>query len=97
MQRIIASMYKEDVSLSDARLLTLVACMFFCIKRFDDVILWKWENIRETSNGGYIIIQPSSKTDQLAKGVEIKIPSSKAGRIGPAEVLRWYFKKCCGL
>ena len=83
---------KEEKSLEDKRLFVVVACMFFCIKRFSDVIKWKLENITWNSDGSVVIIQPASKTDQVGKGSVIRIPRGRKGKIGPAEILKWYLR-----
>ena len=84
--------YKKDVSLTERRILTMVGCMFYCLKRFSDVSRWKVENIRELPDGSFEIVQVSSKTDQEGRGVLIRIPSGKKGKVGPAELLRTYLR-----
>ena len=83
---------REDRSLEEKRLFTAVACMFFCMKRFSDIIKWKFENMTWNDDGSIVVIQPISKTDQLGKGITIRIPRGRKGKIGPAEIMRWYLE-----
>ena len=83
---------REERSLEEKRLFTAVACMFFCMKRFSDIIKWKFENMTWNDDGSIVVIQPTSKTDQIGKGIIIKIPCGRKGKIGPAEIIRWYLK-----
>ena len=94
MKVMIKKMYRrKGISEGDMRLLTIVACMFFCVKRFSDVIRWKWENIERKSDGGWKIFQKKSKTDQLGKGIIINVPETLDNKVGPSEILDWYHRK----
>ena len=43
-------------------------------------------------DGSIVVIQPTSKTDQVGKGIINKIPRGRKGKVGPAEIIRWYLK-----
>ena len=55
--------------------------MFYGIKRLDDVIYWKAENLVENENGSLSVIQSKSKTDQLGKGVIITFPEARMDQL----------------
>ena len=94
MRKMIQEMYRRKrISEEEMRLLTIIACMFFCVKRFSDVIGWKWENLERKREGGWKIIQESSKTDQLRKGIIINVPGALDNKVGPSEILDWYHRK----
>ena len=39
-----------------------------------------------------MVIQPTSKTLQVGKGITIKIHLGRKGKAGPAEIMRWYLE-----
>jgi hypothetical protein len=91
MRNLVKDIYgNRRCSMEDRRLLALVACMFYGIKRFDDVINWKVENLVDNENGSLSVIQSKSKTDQLGKGSIVNFPVARRGMIGPVEILRKY-------
>ena len=49
--------HDRDVSLKERRTLTMVGCMFYCLKRFNDVSNWRVENIQKFSDGSLEILQ----------------------------------------
>ena len=89
--RLVKKMFKMNSSLIDKRLLAAVGVMFCCIKRFSDIKEWRWEYMTE-DDGGFKVVQPRSKTDQLGHGLEIYIPRGRVGTIGPFEILDWLRK-----
>ena len=93
MKIMIRKMYQIiDATGEDMRLLTMVACMFYCVKRFSDVACWKWENMKRTKEG-WEIIQEKSKTDQLGKGLVVIVPNALGDKVGPSELLKWFYRK----
>ena len=89
MKCLVRNIYRNrGCSFEDQRLLAVVACMFYGIKRFDDIINWKVEDLRDEEDGSLSIIQRRSKTDQLERGTVVTFPRAGSGKVGPAEILR---------
>ena len=62
-------LYKEEQSLQNKRLLTMIGLMFFLIKRFSDIVEWRWELTEFLEGGAIRVLQRKSKTDQQGAGV----------------------------
>ena len=91
----IEGIYMSGASEADPcrrRFLVMQLFLFFCVKRFIDIVGLKVKDVSFKGDGLLEVFVRKSKTDKVGRGASFFLSGKKVGGVCLPEMVRWYLK-----